>query len=143
MSRHPCSVMRFTMLALAVLVSLLPATGWGQDQGQSPPHWFRVSWQPGVLPSTIEGKVQNMSPFRAIDVRLQIEGLDAENHSLGQRLVWVSDDIAPGDTTSYFSESIPGAVVYRVSVVSFELVSGGAAVLDAESGPSRTVGTSD
>jgi hypothetical protein len=55
----------------------------------------------------------------------------------------VSDDIAPGGTTSYFSESIPGAVVYRVSVVSFELVSGGAAVIDAESGPSRTVGTSD
>jgi hypothetical protein len=143
MSRHPRSVMRFTMLALAVLVLLLPAIGWGQDQSQSPPHWFRVSWQPGVLPSTIEGQVQNMSPFRAIDVRLQIEGLDAENHSVGQRLVWVSDDIAPGGTTSYFSESIPGAVVYRVSVVSFELVSGGAAVIDAESGPSRTVGTSD
>jgi hypothetical protein len=143
MSRRPRSVMGFTMLALAVFVSLLPATGWGQDQGQSPPNWFRVSWQPGVLPSTIEGQVQNMSPFRAIDVRLQIEGLDAENHNLGQRLVWVSNDIAPGGTTSYFSESIPGAVGYRVSVVSFELVSGGDAVIDAESGPSRTVGTSD
>jgi hypothetical protein len=128
---------RFTMLALAALLSLLPATVWGQDQGQSPPNWFRVSWQPGVLPSTIEGQVQNTSPFRAIDVRVQIEGVDAENHSVGQRLVWLSDDIAPGGTTSYFSESILGAVGYRVSVASFELVSGGEAVIDAESGPSR------
>jgi|SRR5215813_6255994 len=129
---------RFTVLALVVFVSLLPATVWGQDQGQSPPNWFRVSWQPGVLPSTIEGQVQNTSPFRAIDVRLRIEGLDAENHSLGQRLLWLSDDIAPGGTTSYFSESILGAVAYRVSVASFELVSGGEAVIDAESRPSRT-----
>jgi len=128
---------RFTMLALATFVSLLPATVWGQDQAQSPPNWFRVSWQSGVLPSTIEGQVQNTSPFRAIDVRVQIEGLDAENHILGQRLVWLSDDIAPGDTTSYFSESILGAVGYRVSVASFELVSGGEAVIDAESGPPR------
>jgi len=125
------------MLALAALVSLLPATVWGQDQDQSPPNWFRVSWQPGVLPSTIEGQVQNTSPFRAIDVRVQIEGVDGENHSVGQRLVWLSDDIAPGGTTSYFSESILGAVGYRVSVASFELVSGGEAVIDAESGPSR------
>ena len=125
------------MLALTALVSLLPATVWGQDQDQSPPNWFRVSWQPGVLPSTIEGQVQNTSPFRAIDVRVQIEGVDAENHSVGQRLVWLSDDIAPGGTTSYFSESILGAVGYRVSVASFELVSGGEAVIDAESGPSR------
>jgi len=126
------------MLALAAFVLLLPATVWGQDQGQSPPNWFRVSWQPGVLPSTIEGPVQNTSPFRAIDVRVQIEGLDAENRSLGQRLAWLSNDIAPGGTTSYFSENIPGAVRYRVSVASFELVSGGEAVIDAESRPSRT-----
>jgi hypothetical protein len=47
-----------------------------------------VSWQPGVLPSTIEGHVANTSPFRAIDVRLRIEGLDATDQRMGERLVW-------------------------------------------------------
>ena len=136
MSRHPRLVTRFTMLLLALVVSFAPAAGWGQDRGESRNNWFRVSWQPGVLPSTIEGDVDNTSPFRAIDVRLQIEGVDGANHRTGERLVWASDDIAPGGRTSYFAEAIPGAVHYRVTVVSFELVSEDGVVADDEAATS-------
>jgi hypothetical protein len=122
MSLHPRLVRRFAMLVLVLVVSLAPAAGWAQDRGESRNNWFRVSWQPGVLPSTIEGSVYNASPFRAIDVRLQVEGVDGANHPTGERLVWAGDDIAPGGQTSYFAESIPGAVHYRVTVVSFQLV---------------------
>jgi len=125
---------RFTMLAFALFVWLAPMTVWAQDQGAPSTDWFHVSWQPGVLPSTIEGLVDNTSPFHAIDVRLQIEGLDAANHRVGVRLVWANDDIAPGGRTSYFTETIPGAVNYRVTVASFELVSEGDVVIDDESG---------
>lgn len=121
--RHVRLAMPFTMLLLALAVSLAPAAGWGQDRGESRNTWFRVSWQPGVLPSTIEGTVDNTSPFRAIDVRLQVEGVDGANQRTGERLVWASNDIAPGGRTSYFAQIIPGAVHYRVTVVSFELVS--------------------
>jgi hypothetical protein len=141
--RRVRSVMRFaTMLALALFVALAPTAGYGQDHGQSPNNWFRASWQPGILPSTIEGHVYNNSPFRAIDVRLQIEGLDGANHRMGERLVWASNDIAPGGRTSYFTETIPGAVDYRVTVVSFEIVSEGGVITDAESsaGPSQPMG---
>jgi hypothetical protein len=58
-----------------------------------------------VLPSTIEARVDDTSPFRAIDLRLQIEGVDAANHGMGERLVWANDEIAPGGTTSYFAEN--------------------------------------
>jgi hypothetical protein len=78
------------------------------------------------------GTSDNTSPFLAIDVRLQIEGVDAANHHMGERLVWANDDIAPGGTTSYFAETIPGAVDYRVTVVSFELIAEGSVVDDAE-----------
>src|SRR5262249_49802597 len=61
---------RFTMLAFALFVWLAPMTVWAQDQGAPSTDWFHVSWQPGVLPSTIEGLVDNTSPFHAIDVRL-------------------------------------------------------------------------
>ena len=127
-------MMRFTMLAFALVVSLAPPTVWAQDQGAPPTSWFQVSWQPGVLPSTIEGRVDNTSPFRAIDVRLEIEGLDGANHRVGERLVWADDDIAPGGSASYVTDTIAGAVSYRVSVASFELVSEGDAVIDDESG---------
>ena len=117
------SVMRFaSVLTLALVIALAPNAGWGEDHGDSRSNWFRVTWQPGVLPATIEGHVENTSPLRAIDVRLHIEGVDAANHRMGERLVWASDDIAPGGTTSYLAETIPGAVDYRVTVVSFELI---------------------
>ena len=131
--RRTRSVIRFTsLLALALVIVLGPNAGRSEDHGDSRSNWFRVSWQPGVLPSTIEGHVDNTSPFRAVDVRLQIEGVDAENHPTGERLVWANDDIAPGGTTSYFAETIPGAVDYRVTVVSFELIAGGSVIDDAE-----------
>jgi hypothetical protein len=131
--RRPRHVMPFaTILALA-LVAATANTGWADDRGESRTTWFQVSWQPGELSATIEGRVYNGSPFRAIDVRLQIEGFDAANHRAGERLVWAGDDIAPGATISYFAEAIPGAVEYRVNVFSFGLVAeAGGVVADDE-----------
>jgi len=128
--------MKNLVAAFALVVALVPATGWGQGGPRS--NWFRVSWHPGLVASTIEGSIDNTSPYRAVDVRLQIEGLDAANRRIGERLVWAGGDITPGGTTSYFAATIPGAVSYRVTVFSFELVSeDGGLVADVESAPSR------
>ena len=130
--------MKNLIAAFALVLALTPAAGWGQDQSGSRSNWFRVNWHPGVVASTIEGNVGNSSPYRAVDVRLLIEGLDAANHRIGARLVWAGSDIAPGGSASYFAATIPGAVSYRVTVVSFELVSeDGGLVADVESAPSR------
>lgn len=112
-------------LAFGLAFVIVTTAAWGQNPDQSSNGWFRVSWQPrpGALPSTIEGHVYNNSTVRVTDVRLQVEGLDADSHPVGQRLAWAIGDIVPGGETSYVAETIPGAVNYRVTVLSFDLVS--------------------
>ena len=61
-------------------------------------------------------------------MRLHIEGFDAQQQRMGDRLVWAGNDIAPGGRVSYFAETIAGAVDYRITVVSFALVSADGAV---------------
>jgi hypothetical protein len=111
---------------------LLTTTAWGQtgqtgDQAAQP--WFRVSWAPSTddVVSSIKGSVFNDSPYRVTDVRLQVEGLDADRRPVGQTRAWAIGDIAPGGETSFVAEPVPGAVSYRITVVSYDLVSLGQA----------------
>jgi hypothetical protein len=109
---------------------ILLATGaWGQTGDLPAQRWFRVSWSPltGSTVSTIKGNVFNDSPYRVTDVRLQIEGLDAERHPVGRRLAWAFGDIVPGGETSFAAEPLPGAVSYQITVISYDLVSLGQA----------------
>src|SRR4030095_9839134 len=113
--------------ALGLVIVLLTTTASGQNRGQPPNEWFRVSWAPQVNGATrtprIEASVHNDSRYRVTDVRLRVEGLDADNHPVGQRFAWAFGDIAPGGETAFVVESIPGAVTYRITVISFDLVS--------------------
>jgi len=112
-------------LTFALALVLLTTAAWGQTDEQGAQRWFRVSWAPpadGVV-STIKGSVFNDSPYRVTDVRLQIEGLDADRHPVGLRLAWAVGDIVPGGETSFAAEPLPGAVSYRITVVSDDLVS--------------------
>jgi hypothetical protein len=117
-------------LSLALGLALLPATAaWGQNLDESANRWFRVSWVPGTnrVLRTIEGHVYNDSPNRVTAVRLQVEGLDADSHLVGQALVWALGDVVPGGKASFVVETIRGAVTYRIAVVSFDVVSVGQA----------------
>jgi hypothetical protein len=121
-------VMRHS-LTLGLALVLLTTAAWGQTGEPAAQRWFRVSWVPptdGVV-STIKGSVTNDSPYRVTDVRLQVEGLDADHHSVGRRLAWAVGDIVPGGETFFAAEPLPGAVSYRITVVSYDLVSLGQA----------------
>lgn len=112
-------------LGLVVALVFTTAMAWGQDRGQSGSDSFRVTWQPratGVVP-TIEGQVYNASRVWVTDVRLQVEGLDAEGHAVGRRFAWVLGDIVPGGGSSFVVDTVRGAVGYRITVVSFSVVS--------------------
>ncbi len=115
-------------LAFALGLALLTMPAWGQagqTGEQAAQRWFRVSWAPpteGVV-SSIKGSVFNDSPYRVTDVRLQVEGLDPDRQPVGRTLVWAFGDIAPGGETSFVAEPVPGAVSYRITVVSYDLVS--------------------
>ena len=120
--------------ALALALGLLPQTlpAWGQvgeTAEQAAQSWFRVSWAPpteGVV-SSIKGSVFNDSLYRVTDVHLQVEGLGPDGQPVGRTLVWAFGDIAPRGETSFVAEPLPGAVSYRITVVSFDLVSVGQA----------------
>jgi hypothetical protein len=119
------TVLTARALTLGLALVLLTPAAWGQTDQQAAPPWFRVIWTPptdGVV-STIKGSVFNDSPYRVTDVRLQVEGLDADRHPVGRRLAWAVGDIAPGGGTFFTAEPLPGAVSYRITVVSYDLVS--------------------
>jgi len=114
------------------LLTLLPAAGSAQTDARGAARWFRVSWGPSGddaqpvfqgAPSRIRGNVLNDSPYRVTNVRLEIEGLNTENRSVGRIVVWGVGDIAPGGRTYFVAEPIPGSVSYRATVVSWDLVS--------------------
>jgi len=112
-------------LAFALGLVLLTTTAWGQTGEQSTQRWFRVSWAPPTdgLVSSIKGSVFNDSLYRVTDVRLQVEGLGPDGQPVGRTLVWAFGDIAPGGETAFVAEPLPGAVSYRITVVSYDLVS--------------------
>lgn len=114
-----------TSLALGLALGLLAAAAWGQTGDPSTTGLFRVDWAPrryGMAPA-IEGRVHNDSPYRVTNVRLRVEGLDADSHPVGQRFAWALGDIAPGGQTSFVIETMPGAITYRIAVDSYDILS--------------------
>jgi hypothetical protein len=86
-----------------------------------------VSWGPEADGKTpiprIEAAVHNDSPYRVTDVELDVEGFGEDQHSVGQRFVWALGDIDSGGESSFVTEAMPGAVTYRITVISFDIVS--------------------
>ena len=116
-------------LAFVLALGVLALPAWGQDAAQWPNDLFRVSFAPAgpsVAP-TINGHVYNNSPYRVTDVRLQVEGFDAASRLVGRSFVWAFGDIVPGGETSFVAEPMPGAISYRITVSSFDVVSVGQA----------------
>ena len=114
--------MRIYLAAVLALVALAsPARGADWDS------WFHVSWGPepeGKTPRPrIEASVRNDSPYRVTDVQLEVEGLSADEQSVGRRVVWALGDIESGGESSFVIEAMPGAATYRISVTAFDVVS--------------------
>jgi hypothetical protein len=109
-------------VALALL--LLATTGWSQESRPAA-HAFHVTWPPQTdrVLSRIRGNVRNNSGFRVTNVRLQIDGLDAEGRAVDRRFTWAIGDLVPGGETSFLFEPIPGAARYSIVVASFDIVS--------------------
>ena len=111
------------------LVLLLATSAWGQSFDD----WFRVHWTPEPESATpiprIEATIHNDSPYRVTDVQRQVDGLDAYSRPVGRRTVWAYGDVAPSGETSFVTETMPGAVDYRITVLSFDLVSAGETLL--------------
>src|SRR5262249_2889291 len=118
-------IMGFSTLAL-VLMLAASATAWAQNFGGSPAQWFHVTWdqrEDGNV-TTIEGYVQNASPFRGTNGRFQIDGLNGGRRPVAQAFGWTIGDIPPGDRGYFIAPAISGATAYQITVSSFDVVSG-------------------
>jgi hypothetical protein len=109
--------------ALAVLLALgmlMPASA-----QTAPPAQFRVSWAPrggGGVP-TIEGYVHNDSPYRVTNVHVDVAAVDGNGQLMARRDAWALGDIPPRGDSSFVIERFEGAADYRMTVVSYDVVS--------------------
>jgi hypothetical protein len=113
-------------LALGIALTLSATAAWAQDPRLPGPAAFAVSLKREADPAAarIEGRVDNASAYHLTDVRLEVEGLDANRRSVGRIFVWAIGDLVPGGQSSFVFEAMPGAVSYGIGVVSYDVVSG-------------------
>jgi hypothetical protein len=104
----------------------------GLAHAQSPPltdRLFRVETDPQPVPRhgwSVEGYVYNDHTYRVAGVRLRVDVLDEAGTVVASGFGWVHGDV-PALGRAYFLVPLPRrAASYRVSVVSFQNVSGGA-----------------
>jgi hypothetical protein len=119
------SVMGAFLLVVVTLAAASAQTVSAPDGASVLVQRFRVSWEPrteGATP-TIGGWVHNDSGLRVTDVRLRVEGLDADRRPVGETFAWTQGDIPPGGQGYFVCPTLPGAATYRISVVSVDEVS--------------------
>lgn len=86
---------------------LLTAAAWAQTGEETAQRWFRVSWAPPTdsAVSTLKESVFNSSPYRVTNVRLEVEGVDGNNHLVGRMQAWAVGGILPAQRRGVDSTS--------------------------------------
>ena len=108
----------------ALALSLLAIGMTTPAPAQTAPARFRVSWAPrggGGVP-TIEGYVHNDSPYRVTNVHLEVDAVDGNGRLMARRDAWALGDIPPRGDSSFVIERFEGAKDYRMSVLSYDVV---------------------
>jgi hypothetical protein len=115
------------LASLIVIPALVSTLAWGEGFADSSAPPFRVTWEPRTyaMRPSIEGYVHNDSPYWVSNVRLRIEGLDAGQRTIGERYVWTLGRVLPSNRVYFMAESLPGAASYRITVASYDLMTGG------------------
>ena len=86
-------------------------------------HVFSVDWQPGQYRGkpSVEGYVNNNSPYHAANIRIIIDRLDAGGLVTDQKVAWVPGDLLGGGRL-FFQVPTQPAPSYRVRVFSYDRV---------------------
>jgi hypothetical protein len=109
---------------VALLVLLL--AGGAQAQTVGGGAVFRVEWarrtEPWLKPG-VEGYVYNDSVYRVGNVRLRVEVLDGSQQFLAERFAWVYGNIDAGGRTHFILPPPEPGQSYRITIVSYDLIS--------------------
>jgi hypothetical protein len=116
------------IVMLATLAVTLGATSaWPQPSALAERE-FRVEWERRETSrgSAIAGYVyNNATGMTASKVRVLVDGVDASGRAVNSTVAYVLGTV-PAFTRTYFEVRVPEAASYRVSVLSFEWLRGGA-----------------
>ena len=125
MTRSQAVLRRAIVLAALMSCLLGPEVATAQNPGDAA-RYFRTEVSPEAVPRggwAVEGYVYSTHSYRVGTMRLRAEVLDASGQVLGESYGWVAGNI-PAGGRGYFVVPVPQrGAVYRVSVVSFFLIS--------------------
>ncbi len=115
-----------TMLGLATLVLGAVLPGAAVELQPLMAGWervFSVDWQPGQYRGkpSVEGYVNNNSPYHTTNIRIMIDSLDAGGQVTNQKVAWVPGELL-GGSRLFFQVPTQPAPSYRVRVFSYDRV---------------------
>jgi hypothetical protein len=122
--RSPYAVATAALVAAVVVVILIPVWAGAQDFSGGPV--FRVdsaARKVGGGPA-IEGYVYNDGSLRLSNIHLKVEVLGADGNVLEEAQGWVFGNLPPGGRGYFVVALRRAATAHRVSIVSFDPVSG-------------------
>ena len=119
-------VMCLFAAALALGVVYVPATAQAEDT-TSTMRGFRVEsgLRPHGVGPALEGYIVNDGPLRLTNVRLRVDVLGADGTLVTHASGWVFGDVTPGGRGYFLVPISAVGASYRVTVLSFDVVSGG------------------
>ncbi len=84
---------------------------------------FTVDWQPAEYRGkpTVEGYVNNVSPYNTRSIRVLVERLDTAGQVTNQQIAWVPGDLLGGGRLFFQVPTAP-APAYRVRVFSYDRI---------------------
>ena len=120
------------VVVVALWLCAHAASGWSAQLTPRVAGWeqfFKIDWQTGVRGGkpVVDGHVYNDWGFDAKDVRLLVEGLEADGRVTWQKVEWQGSNAAPGARVPFEIAVPASAPAYRISVFSFDWVQAGGA----------------
>jgi hypothetical protein len=110
----------WTVMLLAPLLVVSTVVAGPVYSPESLDRYFRLDWavSPTAAGPKVEGYVYNQTDMRAVNMRLNVDELDASGNVAGQTTTWVLGEVPP-QSRSFFSARVHQAASYRVTVSTF------------------------
>jgi hypothetical protein len=113
-------------LGMLAVLGLLTAPAPGKTLEPMVLGWeqiFKLDWQATADKGRpmVQGYLVNDSPYTVHRIQILVDGLDAADNVVGQRVAWVPGTLTPFSRT-YFSAPAPEGAKYRVRVFAFDRI---------------------
>jgi len=120
--------MKRMLLLFAMMITMIAGPGVALVQtptaAAQTPFRFELAQADGPRGLGVEGYVYNGLPWRITNVRLRVDGVDANGTVTASASGWVVGDVKAGDRGYFYVPVSQPAKTYRATVQSFDKVAG-------------------